>query len=159
MAMLNDISTDLDDVPRFVHAPKLSGNRGRDLAFPVSTAGAVAAAYPDLAPLDLPCSPGDAYARARRVARGTPRWTITYEDVEAFTFEGVAVTRLCRFRDDFVVRVRPGREGGAVIDMRSKSRIGKSDLGTNAKRIRRFLSAVEQIGPSGEEESFPAPGE
>jgi len=50
----------------------------------------------------------------------------------------VATSDLCRFHDDFAVRVRPD-DGGAVVDMRSKSRDGKGDLGANAERIRSFL--------------------
>jgi uncharacterized protein (DUF1499 family) len=46
-----------------------------------------------------------------------------------------------RFKDDVVVRVRadPARPGGSIVDMRSISRVGGSDVGVNAARIRSFL--------------------
>jgi uncharacterized protein (DUF1499 family) len=40
-----------------------------------------------------------------------------------------------------VVRVRPdpSPKGGSIVDMRSISRVGGSDVGVNAERIREFL--------------------
>ena len=46
------------------------------------------------------------------------------------------------FKDDVAIRVRPD-DGGSVIDVRSVSRVGRSDLGTNARRILQFLERVE----------------
>jgi uncharacterized protein (DUF1499 family) len=55
--------------------------------------------------------------------------------------EAISVSRVFRFIDDVVVRVRP--EGsGSRIDMRSKSRVGKGDLGANAARIEDFMLAL-----------------
>ena len=50
-------------------------------------------------------------------------------------------TRWFGFRDDVVVRVRPDGTGSRV-DVRSVSRVGRSDLGTNARRIRAFLDSL-----------------
>ena len=52
--------------------------------------------------------------------------------------EAVATTRWFGFKDDVVVRLTPAA-GGARVDVRSKSRVGRSDVGANAKRIERFL--------------------
>jgi uncharacterized protein (DUF1499 family) len=51
--------------------------------------------------------------------------------------EATATTPFVGFKDDVVVRVRPG-SGGSHIDVRSKSRIGKGDMGVNAARIRSY---------------------
>ena len=72
-----------------------------------------------------------------------PGWEITFEDKANGHFEGVATTRLFRWRDDFIIEVTPAGEGKSRIDMRSKSREGKSDLGANARRIRRFFEAKQ----------------
>lgn len=58
------------------------------------------------------------------------------------TLQAVATTSFFRFRDDLTVRVRAA-PGGAVVDMRSRSRDGKDDLGANAARVRAFLSALQ----------------
>jgi uncharacterized protein (DUF1499 family) len=47
-----------------------------------------------------------------------------------------------RFVDDVLVRVRPADGGGALVDVRSKSRDGRGDLGVNAARIRAFAEKL-----------------
>jgi uncharacterized protein (DUF1499 family) len=47
------------------------------------------------------------------------------------------------FTDDIVIRVTPA-QNGSIVDLRSVSRVGKSDLGANAKRINQFISAFNQ---------------
>lgn len=69
-------------------------------------------------------------------------------DPAAGRLEAVAETFWFGFKDDVVVRVRPGESGGAVIDMRSTSRVGLSDLGANAARIEDFMSGVSGRLPS-----------
>ena len=49
-----------------------------------------------------------------------------------------------RFKDDVVVRIRPAPAGGSLVDMRSISRVGGSDVGMNAKRIRAFLADLQR---------------
>ncbi len=73
------------------------------------------------------------------------RWTITY--AENGIIEGVAVTALLRFRDDFVFRFVEKPDGTTVVDGRSKSRLGKGDWGANAARIKAFFAQLEaEIG-------------
>jgi uncharacterized protein (DUF1499 family) len=75
-----------------------------------------------------------------------PGWQVTGEDAAAGRIEAVATSRLFRFRDDVVIRVQAGpQEQGARIDVRSRSRIGQSDLGANAERIRAFLARVREM--------------
>jgi uncharacterized protein (DUF1499 family) len=62
-------------------------------------------------------------------------------DPAAGTLEANETTRLFHFVDDVVVRVRPS-DGGSVVDVRSKSRDGRGDMGVNAKRIRAFRDAL-----------------
>ena len=47
------------------------------------------------------------------------------------------------FKDDVVIRISKS-DKGSQLDIRSVSRVGKSDVGTNAKRIRKFLKEMEQ---------------
>jgi uncharacterized protein (DUF1499 family) len=138
---INDLSTDLEDVPAFTQAGSLPENRGRDLAYPEAFKPIVKQFYPRLGPLRLEVAPDVLFEQALAVARAQPNWEVTHVDAPARTFEGVARTRIFNYRDDFIVRVRP--EGaGARVDMRSKSRVGRGDLGANAKRIETFFSDV-----------------
>lgn len=141
---INDISTDVEEPPGFTHAPSLAGNEGRDMAFPRTFKTLIREEYPGLRSLIVDAEPAAAYAKALELAEQRNGWTITRESPLEMTFEGIAVTPMLRFQDDFVVRVRE-HENGAVIDMRSKSRQGKGDLGANAKRIRAFFEELKPL--------------
>lgn len=136
---INDITTTPDDPPKFRKLAEMQ--KGRDMSYPASFAEAQKKAYPDLAPLRMPVSPDQAFAEVGRAARSMPRWEIVTEDPKGRVLEAIARTRLMRFKDDVVVEVRPDGSGSAV-HMRSKSRLGKSDLGANAARIRRFFAVL-----------------
>jgi uncharacterized protein (DUF1499 family) len=136
---INDIATDLDDVPAFTHAASLPELEGADLGYPEAFKPLVRNGYPDLCPLELARPARQAFEDALRIARGRPGWTVTSVDDAGLTFEAVAVSYLFRFRDDVVVRVRR-RGAGSVVDARSRSRDGQGDLGVNADRIRRLLA-------------------
>ena len=97
-------------------------------------------------PADPPgtrASAATAPEHARAVAQKQSGWTLRAVDPATRTIEGTATTRMFHFRDDFVIRVTQSGDG-AVVDMRSKSRDGKGDLGANAKRIQSFLDQVAQ---------------
>jgi uncharacterized protein (DUF1499 family) len=140
---INDITTDPDDPPRFRAAQTDDANTGRDLTYPGEAfARAQRAAYPDLAPIRVAGAPEQVYARCVNAAR-VLGWKLTLEDPATGVFEAVAVTRVFHFVDDIVVRVRAAGEG-SVVDVRSKSRDGKGDLGANADRIRAFRDAIRR---------------
>jgi len=139
--MINDITTNLDDPPSFQTAQTLEANAGRDLAYPGAPfAEQQRAGYPDLMPIRVAGSPESVYARCVTAAEGLG-WSLTAHDPERGTFEAIDVSSLFRFVDDIVVRVRAGGDA-AVVDIRSKSRDGKSDMGANAARIRAFRDAL-----------------
>jgi uncharacterized protein (DUF1499 family) len=97
-------------------------------------------AYPDLLPIAVPEPPERAFARARAAAESLG-WEIVAAEPSEGRLEATATTRWFGFEDDIVVRVRPG-PAGSVVDVRSKSRVGRSDVGANAARIRAFRSAL-----------------
>jgi uncharacterized protein (DUF1499 family) len=138
---INDISTDLDDAPGFTQAGSLPENQGRDMRYPDEFKPVVREFYKSLKPLSVNATPDEVFQKALALAREQPGWQVTAVDPQARQFEGFVETRLFRFRDDFVVRVRPDGAGSRV-DMRSKSRVGKGDLGANAQRIGLFLEAL-----------------
>jgi uncharacterized protein (DUF1499 family) len=140
---INDFTTDLADPPAFRHAATLPANAGRDLAYPASFAPIQQACCADLRPAHLHVAPAEAFTRARDVATSMPAWTITDADPGTGMIEAVATTRLFGFQDDVAIRVRPDGPAGSRIDVRSKSRDGKGDLGTNAARIRTYVHALE----------------
>jgi uncharacterized protein (DUF1499 family) len=138
---INDITTNPDDPPAFVAAGSLDANRDRDMSYPgAEFATAQRTAYADLVPLRVAGAPDAVFDRCIEAAENLG-WTVTAQDRANGTFEAMDVSRLFRFVDDVVVRVRAGGDA-AVVDVRSKSRDGKSDLGANAARIRAFRGAL-----------------
>ncbi|MDP5071027.1 MAG: DUF1499 domain-containing protein [Congregibacter sp.] len=98
-------------------------------------------AYPDLRTLESPRSYTNSYNLALTTARELG-WEIVREDPNAGFIEAVDTTAIMRFKDDVVIRVRSNADG-SLVDLRSVSRVGVSDLGANAQRIRRFLSSFQ----------------
>ena len=138
---INDISTDTNDPPVFADAlPLRGGARNSATHIRAGIAALQHAAYPDIAPADLAMTPAAAFTRALAAARETG-WAIVSVDSSAGRIEAIATTRLLRFKDDIVIRVRP-RDGGSRVDVRSASRIGRGDLGANARRIRDFIGRL-----------------
>ncbi|GMH36758.1 hypothetical protein BSKO_04631 [Bryopsis sp. KO-2023] len=133
--IINDVATDLEDTPAFVKA-----SVGE---LPDSFKEQIKKAYADLKPLVLESQDKPTvFKTAAKLAEETARWQVTHQDEEAGIIEGVATTGLLRFKDDFVVRIKDAEGSGVVVDMRSKSRVGKGDLGANAARIREYFAAL-----------------
>ena len=151
---IHDATTDLADVPQFaaltVRADNLEDipDDGRsDLAAldPEQRWKAIhREAYGDLRSIRLPQPPAVVVQRAEELVRNRG-WDIARVDRQAGTVEATATTLFFRFKDDVVVRVRPdpARPGGSIVDMRSISRVGGSDVGVNAARIRAFLADLQ----------------
>ena len=139
---INDFTTDPADPPTFVNAGTLPGNVGRDMSYPPGFADIQRQCCSDLAPAHLKVPPPAALASVQQAAAKMPDWTVTKVDPAAGTLEAVATSRLFHFQDDVVVRVRPEGDGASRVDVRSKSRVGKGDLGANAARIRLFMAAL-----------------
>jgi uncharacterized protein (DUF1499 family) len=143
---INDITTDTKNPPTFTHAQDLPGNNSRDMSYKPETAAAQEAApvYRDLKPLQMPGSPDDVYKHVEIVAGENPDWQVTYRNSQDRVIEGIATSPLFRFKDDFIIQIRADPSGsGSLVEMRSKSREGKSDLGMNYNRIERFFSALQ----------------
>lgn len=139
---INDITTDTVNPPQFVMANTLPANAGRDMTYPGgSFAEQQRAGYPDLAPLKLALPVDEAFTRVETAARDLPNTEITRTDLTAHALEGTSTTRLFRFHDDFVVEVRPSG-GGSIVQMRSKSRDGRGDIGANAARIKALFAKL-----------------
>jgi uncharacterized protein (DUF1499 family) len=141
-SMINDYTTSLDDPPVFRHAAELPANQGRDLSYPVAFAATQRSCCPDLHPAHLAATPAEALKRAQRVAATMPHWTVTEVDRDHGTIEAVAESVVFGFKDDVVIRVR-GDGATTIVDVRSKSRDGRGDLGANARRIRAYVAALE----------------
>lgn len=140
---IHDITTSLANPPAFHHLTLRPDNlAGVETLQNWRTAHAKA--YGDLKPLILARPVAQVLADAERLARQN-RWTNITVDPIAGQMEATASVSFIRYKDDIVLRAVPTTDGhGSVVDMRSVSRIGVSDFGVNAKRIRAFLAALQK---------------
>jgi uncharacterized protein (DUF1499 family) len=138
---IHDISTDVEHPPQFVAL--LPERRKSPNGFEYGGTAIAAQqkdGYPDIRPKQLALQPVDAFNHAIEAARALG-WRIVETDGIEGRIEATATTSWFGFQDDVVIRIRPEAQGSR-IDVRSASRVGRSDLGTNAKRIREFLSKL-----------------
>ncbi len=168
-----DITTDPIDPPQFDAIARL---RPRD-ANPITYQGLYAAeqqhvTYPDIAPDGTTVSPREAFDVAMKVI-ARRRWRVVdarppqplvappgdpQEDGagQDGIIEAVARSMILGFPEDVVVRIRPTSDG-ARIDVRSASRYGRRDLGSNAARVQDIIADIDNILAAPEEQ--PAPPE
>jgi len=158
-----DITTDPIDPPQFDAIARLRPRDANPIAYAgLYTAEQQNAAYPDIAPDDTTATPQEAYNAAMKVI-AKRRWRVVDSRppqgplprisdarpspdaaVRDGIIEAVARTPILGFRDDVVVRVRAATDG-ARIDVRSASRYGRRDLGTNAARVRNLIDDIDDV--------------
>lgn len=138
--LIHNISTDLASPPEFSNAPALRGVAANPLEYTADIARQQKAAYPQLNTLRVALSFDEAFAKAQTIA-SDQGWSIEYVNKQQGMIEATERSRVFGFVDDIVLRVKQAEEGGVIIDLRSVSRVGRSDFGVNAKRIRQFLAA------------------
>lgn len=163
LPLIHDITTDTQDVPVFTsailserskvegvntvdYAGKLAPTMEKDDAGkPVTklVAALQTQAYPKVRPLIL-SQPAEAAFEQAKAAAKDMGWKIKSEDKNAGLIEATATSLWYGFKDDIVIRLRAGEGGGTVVDLRSVSRVGMSDMGANAARIRAFLRKMSE---------------
>lgn len=145
--MIHDITTDTETPPVFVAilplragAPNSADYGGPEIA------AQQRAGYPDLGPLTLPVPTTQAFPHALTVAREMG-WEIVASEASEGRIEATATTFWFGFKDDVVIRITPSGTGSR-IDVRSVSRVGRSDVGANAQRITEYLRRLARSASS-----------
>lgn len=159
---IHDITTDMVNPPEFVEIAKIRGENTNSIIYSekvVADNPRIDPAmvgrnyvsiqteyYPDIKPLELDVSPDEAYWAAMEVVQGE-KWEIVANDLNGLGhIEATATTKWFGFKDDVIIVISPldGDTTKSKVDMRSSSRVGTGDIGANAKRIKKFLKAVEK---------------
>ena len=136
---IHDITTDLQDPPKFtvIRTLRTAAHNPLDRKIPANLTKLQQAGYPNLGSLLIDRDPNKVFEEAVALvkARG---WAVVDISAKNGTIEATDTTKIMGFKDDVVIRVAE-KENKTIVDMRSASRIGISDMGTNAARIRAFL--------------------
>ncbi|MBI3049356.1 MAG: DUF1499 domain-containing protein [Acidobacteria bacterium] len=138
---IHDVTTDLENPPTFEAIVPLRSEASNSLERSPAVSAEQRRFYPDLAPITLPVPPDQAFGRALALAQEAG-WTIVTADRGSGRIEATAATRWFGFADDIVVRLTPWGSGTRV-DIRASAREERTDAGRNARRIRRFLRALQ----------------
>lgn len=139
---IHDITTDLDNPPEFVamvrlradapNPPEYAGEETRD---------AQVEAYPEVQPVYFDADLQDVMDNAVMLILQR-NWNLVAINRNQGRIEATEKLAWFGFKDDVVLRFTKTEEGKTRVDMRSKSRIGRGDVGVNAKRITRFLNEL-----------------
>ena len=141
LPLIHDVSTDVADPPAFVALLEARRQAPNGAAYGGPTvAAAQAQGYPDIKPILVKGAPREVMQRAIDAARALG-WEVVASDATAGRIEATDTTAFFGFKDDIVVRIRAQGDASRV-DVRSVSRVGLSDVGANAKRIREFRARL-----------------
>ncbi len=149
---INDITSDLVDPPTILMVES-GGHLGSALPFPPSFKATQREAYPEISTRHYKTTKMSALKAVEEILEKFPRTRILRKEAgDEVYLQAEFSTRLLRFKDDVAVRIREA-EGVSTIDIRSRSRIGQGDLGTNANRIRGLYARINrklaQVGDAG----------
>ena len=136
---IHNVSTDTFDPPRFVDVDR--GSDANPLEYTREIAAAQREGYPDLSTHLTDADVDTSFDRAITVAQDLG-WEVFSEARGDYRIEATATTFWFGFKDDVVIRIRQSGSG-SIVDLRSVSRVGQSDLGANARRIGQFLESFE----------------
>lgn len=139
---IHDISTDTVTPPEFVAIAPLRADAPNPVAYAgEETAAQQREAYPDLVTYVSEHSAEQLFDKSLQVVEQMG-WHLVASDRQAGRIEATDTTTWFGFKDDVVIRIAP-QGAGAELDIRSKSRVGRSDVGKNAERIRAFITALD----------------
>jgi uncharacterized protein (DUF1499 family) len=138
---IHNISTDVADPPQFVAVVALRGEGSNPLELEAETIALQAEHYPAIKPLQSDASVTETFAKAVAVVQAMGMELVSADEAAGLV-EATATTFWFGFKDDVAIRVRQAGEG-SLVDVRSVSRVGLSDLGTNARRIGEILERLE----------------
>jgi uncharacterized protein (DUF1499 family) len=139
---IHDISTDLENPPEFGAIVPLRSRAPNSLDRTPEVTDQQRRAHPDLAPITLTVQRDVAFERALSAAVASG-WEIVLADKPIGRIEATDSTPWFGFKDDIVIRVVPWGTGSRV-DVRSVSRVGVGDAGTNARRVRAYIELLAQ---------------
>jgi len=161
LPFIHDVSTDTQDVPMFTDSI-MSERKQVEGVNPANYIGKMAPAknakgestqklvsvlqtkaYPDIRSVVVEEPKDVVFGKAEAVAKNMG-WDVKTLDKDAGIIEATHTTFWYGFEDDVIIRLRASEGGGTLVDMRSLSRIGGSDIGKNADRIREFMGALQK---------------
>jgi len=147
---IHDIATNPDDPLQYIAIAPLRADAANNMEYGVMAGTEMTPAehrrlqreaYPDIVPQRFEAPVGEVYERALSAAESLG-WEIVDADPQAARIEATDTTFWFRFKDDVVIEITEDGNG-SVLNARSLSRVGRSDVGKNSARLREFFALLE----------------
>ena len=139
---IHDITTDTVNPPAFVAIAPIRAAAPNPVTYEgEAIASQQREAYPDIMTMTFTEAPASVYNAVLEVV-DQMGWELVDANENEGRVEATDTTRWFGFKDDVVIRIQPGPAESTMLDVRSKSRVGRSDIGMNARRIRAFTSSL-----------------
>lgn len=154
LPFIHDITTDTEDPPEFTQAIVDLRNKTenvntldyfekKDPRADKLVSVQQSKYYKDIRPILRSDKPDEVFEEAKVIVESIG-WDVVTLDEKKWLIEATDTTFWYGFKDDVIIRIRPSKNGGSVVDMRSVSRVGGSDLGANADRLRMLMEGLEE---------------
>jgi len=141
---IHDITTNISNPPQFVAVVPLRASAPNPPEYlGGETAQLQRQFYPDIMSRVYVQPPQEVFAIVGEVI-SEMGWELVDANMADGRLEATDTTQWFGFKDDVVIRLEAGPANSTVLDIRSKSRIGRSDIGVNANRIRAFTAALNE---------------
>jgi len=135
--MKGEVNT-LDYIGKMAPVKSKTGKPSKTLVAALQTK-----AYPEIRPVIINETPEAAFAKALETAK-VMGWKIKETDQASGLIDATETSSWYGFKDDIAIRLGASAGGGTVVNVRSVSRVGVSDLGKNAERIEAFLEVLSE---------------
>jgi len=138
LPVIHDISTDTENPPMFFSTAIVDAKRANTLDYGgTEIANQQLAAYPAVRTITSPLPVETAFEQAVATVN-TLGWELVDQDRNKGRIEAIDTTFWFAFKDDIAIRIM-AQGSGSRVDVRSISRVGHSDVGANAARIKTFI--------------------
>lgn len=140
---IHDITTDFDNPPQFAAMVRLRADAPNPHEYDPEQASSQRDAYSHIEPLLVRADLQEVMDAAVMIVtrRG---WQLVAVNRNEGRIEATEKLPWFGFKDDVVIRFLETEDGDTRVDMRSKSRVGRSDIGVNARRIEQFLTELDR---------------
>jgi uncharacterized protein (DUF1499 family) len=139
---IHDITTNISNPPQFVAVVPLRASAPNPAEYLGGETSVLQREfYPDIMSRVYVQSPSDVFAAVTEVVSELG-WDLVDAAEAEGRIEATGTTPWFGFKDDVVIRLQAGSANSTILDIRSKSRVGRSDIGVNANRIRTFTTTL-----------------
>ena len=141
---IHDITTNIGNPPAFVAIARVRTSAQNPVTYDgPETAALQRKFYPDIRTVTFPHGFDEVFATSMQLMDELG-WRIAEANAVEGRIEATVTSRWFALKDDVVIRLTRNGDNTTAVDLRSKSRVGITDVGANARHIRTFINALDE---------------